>query len=271
MKTLWLAGCLSLFLAGAASPARANGSWPKADGARECAANHGWGDGAHYAEPREQRLASASTNSVNPGQNGSIRVHAWNNPDVLVKACIQTNADTDSEARQLASQVQIVSGTGKIEASGPSNQHDANWSVSYEIWMPASSAAHLEASNGSISVEGLRGAVHFHSLNGSVRLSDVGGAVEGDTTNGSVTVDVADKGWAGDQLRLRTVNGSVRLNLPENFSARVEASTVNGSVRTDFPITVSGEIAKHLSFTLGSGGPTIAADTVNGSVHIGRA
>jgi DUF4097 and DUF4098 domain-containing protein YvlB len=62
----------------------------------------------------------------------------------------------------------------------------------------------------------------------------------------------------------------VRLNLPENFSARVEASTVNGRIHVDFPVTVSGEIGKNMSFQLGSGGPTIHASTVNGSVHIGH-
>jgi hypothetical protein len=35
-------------------------------------------------------------------------------------------------------------------------------------------------------------------------------------------------------------------------------------------VTVSGEIQKNMSFVLGSGGATIEARTVNGSVHIGR-
>ncbi len=236
-----------------------------------CSANHSWwGHEASFAQSRQERLANASVNYVDPGQNGSIRIHAWENSDVLVKACVQTSAPSDSEARDLASKVRITEGAGHIQASGPANRNGWNWSVSYEIWMPAASEAKLDASNGSIAVDGIQGRLRFHTSNGSVRLNDVGGDVEGETTNGSLAVAVANSGHYGNGLRLETTNGSVNLELPENFSARVEASTVNGSIHTDFPITVSGEIGKHLTFTLGSGGPEIEAKTTNGSIHITR-
>ncbi len=237
-----------------------------------CSANHGWWhDSANFAQSRQERIPNASVNYIDPGQNGSIRVHAWNNPDVLVKACIQTSAPSESEARDLASQVKITKGAGHIEASAPGESGNGrNWSVSYEVWVPSSSAAKLDAYNGSIAVDGVQGRLRFHTQNGSVRLNDVGGDVEGETTNGSVTVRVTDANRPARGLRVETTNGSVNLELPQNFSARVEASTVNGRIRTDFPITVSGEIGKQLSFTLGNGGPEIAAKTVNGSIHISR-
>ncbi len=236
-----------------------------------CSANHSWWGGApSFAQSRQERVPSATINYVDPGQNGSIRVHGWQNADVLVKACIQTSAPSEGEARDLAGQVKITRGGGHIEASGPQNRDGRNWSVSYEIWMPASSQVKLDAYNGSIAVDGVTGRLRFHTLNGSVRLVEAGGDVEGETTNGSVTVSVAANGHFENGLRVETTNGSVRLELPESYSARVEASTVNGSIRTDFPITVSGEIGKHLSFTLGSGGPEIEAKTTNGSIHISR-
>ncbi len=241
---------------------------------QDCAANHnhGWwgGDSASFAQSRQERLPNASVNYVDPGQNGSIRIHGWSNNDVLVKACIQTSAPSDSEARDLATKVQITKGAGHIQASGPAEGNGRNWSVSYEIWMPNEAETKLEAYNGSISVEDIHGRLRFHTLNGSVKLNDVGGDVTGETTNGSVTVSVARADRYGNGLRLETTNGSVRLELPENFAARVEASTVNGSIHTDFPITVSGEIGKHLSFQLGQGGPDVEAKTTNGSIHIAR-
>ena len=240
-----------------------------ASGDESCSANHSWwGSSANFAQVRQERLPSAAINYVDPGQNGSIHVHGWANNDVLVKACIQTSAPNDSEARDLAGQVKITRGAGHIEASGPAQHDGRNWNVSYEIWMPAGSEAKLEAYNGSIAVDGVTGRLRFHTLNGSVRLAEVGGDVDGETTNGSVTVSVAEGGHFQNGLRVETTNGSVKLELPQSYSARVEASTVNGSIRTDFPITVSGEIGKHLSFTLGSGGPAIEAKTTNGSIHI---
>ena len=262
---LVLAG--AAFLSGGTAKAR---DFKPAEG-HTCSAEHFHvNDLTSHAESREQRLANGSTNLINPGQNGSIRVHGWNNSDVLVKACIQTAAPTEAEARSLASQITIAQGAGMIEPSGPSHSDERYWSVSYEVWVPNASNLNLKATNGGISVETVRGQIHFQTLNGSVHLSEVAGDVQGGTTNGSVTIDVASSGWTGSGLRAQTTNGSVRLNLPENFSAQVQTSTVNGRVKVDFPVTVSGEISKSMSFQLGSGGPLIEAKTVNGSVHIAR-
>jgi hypothetical protein len=250
---------------------RANAAgWQRAGDSR-CSSNDFHSDGlVSYAETREQRLPSGSENYINPGQNGSIRVHGWSNGDVQVRACIQAAASSEQEARTLASQVSIAKSAGAIEPDGPSNASDRWWSVSYEIWVPSSSNLKMDANNGSIAVDGVQGHIRVHTQNGSLRFSQVGGDVDGTTTNGSVTVDLAGTGWSGDGLRLETTNGSVNLNVPSDFSARVEVSTVNGHIKTDFPVTVSGEIQKNLSFVLGSGGSTIEAKTVNGSVRIGR-
>jgi hypothetical protein len=243
-------------------------AWSKDD---SCSASNFHSDGmVGHAELREQRLASAGENYINPGMNGSIKVHGWANNDVQVKACIQAAAESESEAAALAQQVNITSGPGQIAAKGPTSHDHSWWSVSYEVWVPESANVKMEAHNGSITVDGVHGTLRFNTLNGSVKLSGVGGDITGRTTNGSVTVELEGSGWKGSGMDVSTTNGSVRLNLPENFSANVEASTVNGSLRTDFPVTVSGEIKNHLTFVLGSGGPTIKATTVNGSVHIGR-
>ena len=238
---------------------------------QSCSANNFHSDGmVSYAQTREQTLPAVSENYINPGANGSIRVHGWTGSEIRVKACIQAAAQSDGEAQALASQVTIAEGPGMIRARGPASHDHSWWSVSYEVWVPSAANVKMEAHNGSIGADGVCGQIRFHTTNGSVRLNDIGGDVEGATTNGSVTVELAGAGWSGSGMHVETTNGSVRLNLPENFSAHVEVSTVNGKVHTDFPVTVSGEIQKNMSFVLGSGGATIEARTVNGSVHIGR-
>lgn len=263
-----------LFVAGALavlpSPARAE-SGSTVGTEDRCSADHfRVNDLVSYAESRDQQLTNGSLNHINPGANGSIKVHGWNNSDVLVRACIQTAAPSDSEARSLASQVRITGGVGMIEPSGPSTGESRYWSVSYEVWAPSTANLDLQANNGSIEVENVDSQVRFHTQNGSVHLDGVAGDVDGSTTNGSLTIDLAGSGSKGGALRAETTNGSVRLNLPKNFSAQVRASTVNGRVNVDFPITLSGEIGRTLSFQLGNGGPLVEAKTVNGSVHIAR-
>ena len=257
-------------LVAAGSRAGQAGEWRQA-AESQCTADHFHSDGlTTYAEPREQQLANASVNYVNPDQNGSIRVHGWDNTDVRVRACIYAMAPSDSEARALASQVMITRGAGMIEPTGPATHDKSYWGISYEVWVPRVSNVDLKTNNGSISVDAVNGQIRFHTQNGSVRLNSVAGDVDGSTTNGSLNIDVNPSQWRGNGLRAQTTNGSVRLNLPDGVSAQVQASTVNGKVSVDFPVTVSGEIGKTMSFQLGSGGPLIEARTVNGSVHIGH-
>jgi hypothetical protein len=272
MKGRTLFPILAVVVALSIIPAQVARAQDKApEGERECSANHYERDGlASYAESRDQRLATSSTNRVDPGQNGSVRVHGWDQSDVLVRACILAAAPSESEARTLASQVKIAQGPGRIEPDGPSEDHRHHWDVSYEVWMPNASNLETEAHNGSIGIDDLHGQIRFNTVNGSVHLSKVGGDVDGSTTNGSVNIDLAGNSWSGRGLRAETTNGSVRMTIPANYSAKVETSTVNGRVHVDFPITVSGEIGKSLSFQLGSGGPTIEARTTNGGIYVGR-
>ena len=235
----------------------------------DCSANNFHvNDLVSYAETREQHLAPQSTNAIDPSANGSVVVHGWNNSDILVKACIQTAAGSDSEARALASQVDITRGPGQIRPHGPSTDSHRYWNLSYEVWVPNHSNLEISTNNGSISLESVEGRIQFRTLNGSVHLTQVGGDVDGTTTNGSLHVDLAGSSWSGRGLNATTTNGSIQLNVPENYSANVETSTVNGRVHVDFPVKVSGDVGKSLSFQLGSGGATIQARTTNGGVHI---
>ena len=128
-------------------------AWSK-DGS--CSANNFHSDGmVSHAEVREQRLASAGENYINPGANGSIKVHGWANNDVQVRACIGAAAESESEAAALAQQVNITEGPGQIVANGPSSQDHSWWSVSYEVWVPESANVKMDANNGSIAVDGV--------------------------------------------------------------------------------------------------------------------
>lgn len=245
--------------------------WPLAAQDNWCTDRSFHSDGmVSHSEVREQRLVAAGENVVNPGMNGSIRIHAWASADMQVKACVQAFGPDASAAAALAKQVTITDGAGQVVAKGPSTPDHTGWSVSYEIWAPASANLQLTANNGSISLEGMAGQIHANTLNGSIKLKDVSGDVDGETTNGSLLVDLSSGPWQGTGLKLNTVNGSIQLHLPENISANVEASTVNGKIRTEFFADVNVQDLHSAVFTLGAGGPKIEARTVNGSVQISR-
>jgi DUF4097 and DUF4098 domain-containing protein YvlB len=217
---------------------------------------------------REDTVSGVNPLDVDAGRNGGIRVRGWDRTDVLVRTKIQASADTDAEARRLVSAVKIEIAGGHISANGPDSGRDEHWNVSFEINVPRTAMLTLHTNNGGISIDDFRGTARFHAKNGGLVLNNVGGDLRGETTNGGVTVDVGGDHWDGAGLDVETRNGGIRLNLPKDFSAQLEAGTVHGGISVDFPVTVQGRLRGHLETTLGAGGPKLRAMTTNGGVTI---
>jgi hypothetical protein len=222
-----------------------------------------------HCEMREQNLGtSRGAIHIDPGVNGGVSVSGWDRADILVRARIDTAADTDAEARAIVPQIQISSGGGSISATGPETDRHHQWSVSYEIFAPRQSDILAKAHNGGIKISDLRGNIEFETMNGGVTLTRLGGEVHGRTTNGGLTVELAGDRWDGSGMDVTTTNGGVKLDVPANYSAHFETATVNGGLRVDFPVTVQGRLTKEMSLDVGQGGPTIKITTTNGGVKI---
>ncbi|MGI8899025.1 MAG: DUF4097 family beta strand repeat-containing protein [Pyrinomonadaceae bacterium] len=223
-----------------------------------------------HCEIKEQTVAAGGAITVDARKNGGVSVKGWDRNEVLVRARVQTSASTQSEADDLAKQIRIETGGGKIFAEGPENRRDYHWDVSYEIFVPRRSDLSLEAYNGGISIADVSGRIEFTGHNGGVVLKRVGGLVRGSTTNGGVVVELDGARWDGETLDVKTTNGGIVMSVPENYSAHLETGTVNGHLSVDFPVTVQGRITRELAVNLGSGGPTVRATTTNGGVKIKR-
>lgn len=216
-------------------------------------------------EVRELTLPRGSVSAET--SNGSIRVTGEDRGDIFVKALVMANARTEERAKEILKEVKIDAANG-LRADGPRNMNRAGWWVSYRIQAPKTTDVTLRSSNGSLGVTDVKGAMRLRTSNGSIRLTEVAGDVEADTSNGSVTATLSGREWDGAGLNVTTSNGSVRLNLPDNYNARLSASTSNGRISVDFPITVQGRIGRDIETTLGSGGAPIRLRTSNGSVRI---
>lgn len=233
-----------------------------------CSENRG-GRRGHACEVRDTRMpAPGSALTVDASPNGGIRIEAWDQADVLVRAVVQTWGDTDAEARDVLPQVRVTAAGARVQTEGPDRDRDRGWSVSYRIWAPRGTPLALTAHNGGISIHGMRGNSRFETTNGGITLDDVGGDVDGRTANGGVTVRLSGARWDGAGLRLETTNGGVNLTLPRDYSAALEVSTVNGGFRSDLPLPVTDSRQRTVRATLGSGGPLLAMRTTNGGVRI---
>jgi hypothetical protein len=228
-------------------------------------------DYAVFCETRETTLPATRSLSVDGRQNGGAVVHGWDRNEIQVVALIQAQDESESDARELAKAVSILTSGGDVRADGPRRTgRRQSWSVDYEIWVPRRTDLRMSANNGGLSVDGLDSRIDLETTNGSLTLTDVDGDVRGSTTNGAVTVQLAGERWRGPGLDVRTTNGGVHLLFPSNYSARLETGTVNGGMDINFPITVQGNIGRRLTTQLGNGGATIRAVTTNGGVTIRR-
>ena len=222
-----------------------------------------------FCEVRESKLAVSRSISVDGMQNGGVRVIGWDRNEILVRAFIQAEAESEEEAERIAKEVKIETGS-TIRAEGPSQRRRTSWGVSYDVFVPRRTDLELTTHNGGIGVKDVEGRISFSATNGGVSLVGVGGDVRGETTNGGLDVQLTGTKWSGEGLDVRTQNGGVSVTIPERYSARFETGTTNGGMNIDFPITVQGRIRSRISTQLGEGGPLVRAVTTNGGVRVRR-
>ncbi len=232
----------------------------------------GWDDD-HFrtCEVREESLPAGPL-TVDAGRNGGIRIEGGDVSDIRIRAVVTTQARSEEAARQLASEVQVQAGSGKVSALGPSTRDHAWWSVSYRITVPRRTDLDLHANNGGVTIRDVAGTMRFKTTNGGVRLTDLAGDVRGETRNGGLQVTLHGDRWDGAGLDVETSNGGVDLSIPEGYNADLTTRTVNGGFRTDFPMTIQGELSPRqgISTTLGAGGPPVRVRTTNGGLRINK-
>jgi hypothetical protein len=148
-----------------------------------------------------------------------------------------------------------------------SNVHTDDTKVHFVVHLPRNLRLSAQNINGDIQAADLGRAVHAASVNGSVRVS-TDAWTDVDTVNGSIEARMGSADWTG-QLKIHSVNGSVRLQMPNDLSADVKFNSVNGKISSDFPITISGGFVGHSARgTVGKGGRELEVDTVNGSIEL---
>jgi hypothetical protein len=226
-----------------------------------------------FCDVREQSLPGITALDVDTGGNGGIRVRGTAGSTARIRLRVVGRARTESDARDVASEVRITTDGGRIRATGPRSRDREGWSVDVEIETPRDLPLTLMTSNGGINIEAVTGRTRFTTSNGGVSLRDVAGDVRGSTVNGGIDVELDGGRWEGAGLDVETTNGGVRMLLPSGYNAELHAETTNGGMNIDFPITVQGRLTglnRRIDATIGAGGPRVRVRTVNGGVNIFR-
>src|SRR5258705_2198274 len=142
--------------------------------------------------------------------------------------------------------------------------------VRFTVVLPRGVPLDVSTVNGGLHIDGVTAPVAATTVNGRIAVSTSKGPIQATTVNGGIEANMQE--LTGGDVNLTTVNGSVNAGLPPSINANIDAETVNGRVNTDFSVKVTGKIStRHLRGTIGSGGPTLKLNTVNGSISLHEA
>jgi hypothetical protein len=237
--------------------------------------------------------------------SGNVRIDAYDGADVIMTTTRTTAADDadDFAAAQRDVTFDVADGAATIKAvaryqdgetCGDEDHHrhrDHDWpdyDVRYDFVIKVPRETRLVVctiNDGHIDVSGTRADFELRSINGPISFTDMGGSGEATTINGAVkgSFSAAPRG----NSVFKTLNGSIVLTVPADFAADLSMKTFNGGLYTDFdtqtlatPQAIEAEhkgtktIYQANSFArvrIGSGGPQMTMDTLNGDVRVLRA
>jgi DUF4097 and DUF4098 domain-containing protein YvlB len=200
--------------------------------------------------------------------NGNIEIIAWDKPEVSLEAEKKGKTDADLEKVTL----EIDSSPAKLSIRTKYAKNGwfgtVNASVRYKLMVPAGVRLDkIDSVNSDITVTGVRGSVNLDTVNGRITATGLAGDARLDSVNGGLNAEYASMENV-HHVKLDSVNGRASITLPKGASARIDADSVNGGVNIDQQIRL-GKIHRHsLTGEIGSGGPEISIDTVNGGISI---
>ncbi len=239
--------------------------------------------------------------------NGRTRVVGEDRDDIEVRIQKTARAESPEAAEALLDQIDLAARTGEeglaLEVEIP-RRWNRRGSAHLDIRVPRGLGVELQASNGKVCIEGLRGRVRARASNGGVRVANVmgdveiltsnakvacsrvcgrvlaqssngkieleavRGSVDACTSNGLIFASLEAVGPEG--VLLTTSNGRIVLELPEEVDADVDMRVDNGVIRSERRLEGARRSASahRLRGVLGRGGTAIRLRTSNGSISL---
>ncbi|HVI06725.1 MAG TPA: DUF4097 family beta strand repeat-containing protein [Candidatus Binatia bacterium] len=159
--------------------------------------------------------------------------------------------------------------------------------VDVNIRMPREGRVDLHTGDGRIDLNSFKGEMVLRSGDGSQEIGSVDGrlrAVTGDghirangrfdeldlkTGDGRVEAHAVAGSAPVSDWRLETGDGSVTLDVPDNFAADVDLHTGDGHIDLDLPVTAEGKIRENeIHGKINGGGKLLTIHTGDGSIRL---
>jgi hypothetical protein len=160
--------------------------------------------------------------------------------------------------------------------------HSYRVEMNFRLQVPRDSDLTLKTVDGhDVRVRNVNGSFSISNVNGAITMDDVAGSGTARTVNGAIKVRFRENPTKDSQFA--SVNGGVDLYFAKDLSADFRFKTFSGSVYSDFallaaPVTAPVQQRRGTAFyfrtnafaggRVGSGGPLIGVESLNGDVRI---
>lgn len=201
--------------------------------------------------------------------NGPLEIIAWDKAEVSIEA-IKEASDEDALKHI---QIKVNSSPAQLIIK---TEHDTTWkfwdrfhaSVRYTLHVPVGARLNkINTVNANITVTGVQGAVNLDTVNGSIQATGLRGDARLDSVNGNLSAKFGSLDKV-QNVKLESVNGRAEITLPKGASATISTRSVNGSTHVDQAIKLDKSGRLGVSGQIGTGGPSIRLETVNGAISI---
>lgn len=174
-------------------------------------------------------------------------------------------------------------------------QRNAHWGVHWDLHQRADVTIHtpregrfqLRTHDGRLEVAELKGDLELRTGDGKLSASKLDGDVRAQTGDGGmqltgrfdgldarsgdgrVEIEALEGSKMTHEWTLRAGDGSIRLKLPHDFAAMLEAHTGDGHIDLDVPVSVSGRLnGNNIRGALNNGTFLLSLRTGDGSIHV---
>lgn len=127
----------------------------------------------------------------------------------------------------------------------------------------------LETSDGSITGSDLDGRCSVHTSDGAVHVAGRFDSLDLKSADGMVTARVESGSTISSTWHIRSSDGAVRVALPSDFKANLDATTSHGRIAVNLPAAANGSSGKsEFHGTLNGGGPSVVVHTDDGAIDL---
>jgi hypothetical protein len=182
---------------------------------------------------------------------------------------VRSNSDADAKEHLQELEVRLTETDNEIlvETIQPDKSDGRNYTVHYEIKCPATLAVEIENVTGEVDVQSLKNTVDIDLVNGNVTTRDISANLLVDVTNGYVDSELVLP--AGGSSQIKSVNGVIKIKIPQTTSAELSANVTNGRVLvTDLQMNYLVNSPKNIRGILNGGNGHIDVSATNGDIHI---